>query len=607
MKFLVRFVFTGLALLLLAAGWVYLYTHSRAVDGERQNATLALLKDVKKIDSDWTADVLKSQSELNLSYDPLASALQKFAHLFVTLKADTARLNDPEVNTTVAEIERLIGAKASLVDRFKAKNALLRNSLRYAPTVSKEIQGQLRSMRSRAGPAEVAALMQLESALGQLVSDGLRYNSVPDVETGESLKAGIEKTRLSIVPYRDALHEPVNNLLAHLDVIWRTRTGLTAVLNGITEVPVVAKTDSLNHLLAARFQNELMQQYTYQRLLLGYSALALFLVFGAAGLIAYRNATERERLAAVIAKQTRELKENEVQLVHAQKMNALGEMVAGITHEINTPLAAVKSGLQSSNDLIQIVREYVDQSAKLATALATNPDDELGRIRRRKTLMDLLHRDNQLRAELASFDAIGTISSLLSEGIRNVEYIHRIIVNMLNFSRLDRSRICSVKIEEGIDSVLLMTNHLIRKIRVTRRYGDTRPIYCDIAQINQVVLNLVKNAAQALPEEGGDITIETSSSKSELRIAISDNGPGIPDEILAKIWDPFFTTKKAGSGTGLGLSTCKKIIESHGGRIHVATAPGKGTTFTVVLPTTPPESLYKALGQQPGTQLVVAA
>jgi two-component system NtrC family sensor kinase len=124
--------------------------------------------------------------------------------------------------------------------------------------------------------------------------------------------------------------------------------------------------------------------------------------------------------------------------VHAQKMKALGEMVAGITHEINTPLAAVKSGLQSSNDLIEMVREYVDESEKLATMLATNPADEAGRRVRRTTLINLLTRANHLRDEITSFDAIGTVSKLLGEGIRNVEYIHQVIVNMLNFSRLKR-------------------------------------------------------------------------------------------------------------------------------------------------------------------------
>jgi two-component system NtrC family sensor kinase len=608
MKFLSRFAFMGLVLAAFTGGWIYLYMHSSAVDGERQNETLALLKDLKQIDSDWNADVLKSQSEINLSYDPLVQPLHKFAQIFSRLKAETARLNDETLTKAAGGIQRSIDEKATLIDRFKAQNSLLKNSLRYAPTANKEIQAQINAMQlAAAKPADVATLAQLENSIGSLVSDALHYNSVPDAETAEQLKAGIERMRASSLSYPAFIREPVDNLLSHLGVILRMRAAESASLNDISQIAVVARIDGLNNLLSARFQNELMQQYTYQRLLLGYSALALSFVFGAAGLIAYRNATERERLTSIVDKQTLELKENEAQLVHAQRMNALGEMVAGITHEINTPLAAVKSGLQSSNDLIEMVREYVDESAKLAILLAANPADEAGQSSRRTALIDLLTRVNRLRDEITSFDAIGTVSKLLGEGIRNVEYIHQVIVNMLNFSRLDRSRICPVKVEEGIDSVLLIMNHLLKKVRLAKRYGNTRPISCDIAQINQVVLNLIKNASQALPENGGDIAIETSSTATELRIAVLDSGCGIPGEILEKIWEPFFTTKKAGSGSGLGLSTCKKIIEAHGGRINVTTAVGKGSAFTIVLPVTPPKSLYRELGQAPNGRLLSVA
>jgi signal transduction histidine kinase len=608
MKFLSRFAFMGLVLAALTGGWIYLYMHSSAVDGERQNQTLALLKDLKQIDSDWNADVLKSHSEINLSYDPLVQPLHKFEQIFFRLKAETVRLYDEKLTKAVGEIQRLIGEKAMLIDRFKAQNSLLKNSLRYAPTANKEIQARINAMQfAAAKPVDVATLAQLERSIGSLVSDALRYNSVPDTETAEQLKTGIEKMRESSPSYPALIREPVENLLSHLAMILRMRAAESASLNEISQIAVVAQIDGLNNLLSSHFQDELTQQYTYQRILLGYSALALLLVFGAAGLIAYRNTTERARLTSIVDKQTLELRENAAQLVHAQRMNALGEMVAGITHEINTPLAAVKSGLQSSNDLIEMVREYVDESAKLAILLATAPADEAAQSSRRTSLNDLLTRVNQLRDEITSFDAIGTIRKLLGEGIRNVEYIHQVIVNMLNFSRLDRSRICSVKVEEGIDSVLLITNHLLTKVRLTKRYGNTRPISCDIAQINQVVLNLIKNASQALPENGGDITIETSATATDLRIAVTDNGHGIPDEIVEKIWEPFFTTKKVGSGSGLGLSTCKKIIEAHGGRIDLTTAVGKGTTFTIVMPVTPPKSLYRESGQAPNGRLLSAA
>ncbi|MEN3363269.1 MAG: two-component system, NtrC family, sensor kinase [Burkholderiales bacterium] len=600
MKSTARYLVIGLFLTALAGGWIYLYTHSRAVDGERQSATLALLTELKQIDSDWNADVLKSQSEINLSYDPLAVPLHRFREIFDTLLAETTHLEDDKLGKASGEIERLIGQKSALIDRFKAQNALLKNSLRYAPTASREIQAQLHQSRG-------AGSNEMESIVASLLSDALRYNTVPDTETAEVVKAGMDKLRNLSLSASEAQREAVDNLLSHLSVIVRLREAQSTLLQDIAQIPVAAKIDGFNNMLSERFQKKLTQQFAYQRVLLGYSALALLLVFGAAGFIAYRNATERRRLTTIVHKQTTELKENHVQLVHAQKMNALGEMVAGITHEINTPLAAVKSGLQSSNDLIDLVRQYVEESGKLTNMLATNPSDEAGRIKRKMMLIELLGHANELREELTSFDAIGTVNSLLSEGLRNVEYIHQVITNMLNFSRLDRSRIATVKVEDGIDSVLLIARHMLKKATLHKSYGETKPIQCDIAQINQVVLNLIKNAAQALPEADGMIAIETSAGKDEFRIVVKDNGAGIPADIVAKIWEPFFTTKKAGSGTGLGLSTCKKIIESHGGRIEVASEAGKGTAFTITLPTVPPESLFEQHGQDSKTGMLAVA
>jgi signal transduction histidine kinase len=665
MKTVLRFLLVGLALAALTAGWLYLYTHSQAVSSEKQNATLGLLKDLKQMDSDWNADVLKSQAEIIRSYDALTRPLRGFATIFSTLDAETKRLGDPQLTAAVDEIRNTIEKKTTLIDRFKAQNSLLKNSLRYAPTAHKDIQGQMRSerdigmsqgsrlirdvpgafdelekslalanksdsakaardisaaiakLRARMNSAKSAdaatreafTLVHLEDVVSSLVSEALRYNSVPDAETAEQLKIGIDRMREATFSYPSSVRESLENLMAHLDAILRLRTKQTELLQEIAQIPVVAKVDTLNIALADRFEAELAQQYAYQRLLLGYSAFALLLVFGAAALITYRNATERKRLTELVDMQTKELKENEVQLVHAQKMNALGEMVAGITHEVNTPLAAVKSGLQSSRDLLGIVREYVDESSILASKLSLPPPtDEAGRAQRKATLGNLLTRVNELREELISFEAIETVDQLLGEGVKNVEYIHQVVTNMLNFSRLDRSKISSVNVEEGIESTLTIAKHFLKKLQLHKRFGDTRPVNCDIAQINQVLLNLIKNAAQAAPEVGGEIIVETSMpSPDEVCITVSDNGCGIPPENRAKIWEPFFTTKKAGSGTGLGLSTCKKIVTSHGGRIDLVSEVGKGTTFTVTLPVTPLDSLYEEHGQERDSQFLTAA
>jgi signal transduction histidine kinase len=136
----------------------------------------------------------------------------------------------------------------------------------------------------------------------------------------------------------------------------------------------------------------------------------------------------------------------------------------------------------------------------------------------------------------------------------------------------------------------MLARHVLRRHGVKKNYGDIPPLTCSPSQINQVFLNLINNAAQAIDPGPGLITITTRREDDQhIAVEVADNGNGIPPEILPRIFDPFFTTKDVGKGTGLGLSIVYKIVEQHGGRISVASNPGVGTRFTVVLPLTPPE------------------
>ncbi|MCW7536944.1 ATP-binding protein [Aquabacterium sp. A7-Y] len=640
-----RLLLTAVVLVLLAAGWTYLYTHSRTVSAERQNETLALLKDLKQIDTDWGADVLRSQAGINRSYDALAHPLQTLAALTARLDAAAAGWGDAALQQAVLEIKAAIDTKSELIDRFKAQNSLLKNSLHYLPTAHLDLQTAMRAKRDRgfsaghrllgALPREAAALersaarqagggsdaetalatmrrridiqareartanrqalamVQGENVMAQVVNDTLRYHAAPDVATAASLKAVVERLSADLPSYDDTLQEPIGNLVAHAEAVLNLRDREAEVLRQIAAVPVTARIDTLSNGLIARFDTELAQQGRYTRLLLLYSAAVLALVFGAAGFIAYRNATERRRLAELVEHQTRALKDHEVQLIHAQKMNALGEMVAGITHEVNTPLAAVKSGLQSTRELMGGIADVVHGAGELCARLRQPvPRDEVEKRDRTAALAQSIHRLAELHGELASFRALESLDELLDSGMRSVEHISRVIANMLEFSRLDRSRLAPCRVEDAVESTLAMAAHFLGRSRVVKDFGNTRPIRCDQAQINQVLLNLIRNAVQALPASGGTITVRTRmQTHTRLSLAVIDNGPGIAPELLPKIWQPFFTTKKEGAGTGLGLSTSKKIVEAHGGRIEVSTALGVGTSFTVLLPVEPPTGL----------------
>ena len=165
------------------------------------------------------------------------------------------------------------------------------------------------------------------------------------------------------------------------------------------------------------------------------------------------------------------------------------------------------------------------------------------------------------------------------------------MLNLKNFSRLDRSKVASFNLNEGIESTLTLARHDLKNHTIKKNFGDIPPVTCSPSQINQVFLNLINNASQAIEAGRGVITLTTRRQDVDhVAVEVQDNGKGIPPDVLPKIFDPFFTTKDVGKGTGLGLSIVYKIVEQHGGKISVDSAPGVGTKFTVVLPLAPQES-----------------
>ncbi|MFT3799795.1 MAG: diguanylate cyclase [Burkholderiaceae bacterium] len=289
-----------LLLVLLLAGWLYLYTHSRTVDPAEQNRTLTLLKDLKQIDSDWSASVLRAHADISPNYDELVEPLEQFSGGLQQLRARVAPAHARNLDDALAELGKQVDAKAALIDDFKAQNSLFKNSLRYVPTAHRQIQAITAAMGHQA---------DLDRRIGFLVNESLRFAAVPDGEVAASLRAGIGELRGAIATYPTQVREAVLNLLSHLDTLLRLRTNQSELLHAISQQPVAASIDALSSALTQRFSNELATQFGYHRLLLAYSAFALLLVIGGASFISYRNATERRRLSALVDAKTRELRE----------------------------------------------------------------------------------------------------------------------------------------------------------------------------------------------------------------------------------------------------------------------------------------------------------
>ena len=236
------------------------------------------------------------------------------------------------------------------------------------------------------------------------------------------------------------------------------------------------------------------------------------------------------------------------QLIQSEKMAALGLLVAGVAHEINTPMGAI----HSNND---IMTRAVGKVRKL---LEPAPDNEVRR------LLDIL-------GEVCRNNEIAT------------ERIMKIVRSLKNFARLDEAERKKVNIHEGIESTLSLLRHQLKsRIRIVKCFGDIPEIECYPNELNQVFMNILVNAAQAIKHRG-EITVKTWREGDRVKIAISDTGVGIPPENLSKVFDPGFTTKGVGLGTGLGLSICYKIVQEHRGTIE-AESSKQGTTFTISIP-----------------------
>ncbi len=286
------------------------------------------------------------------------------------------------------------------------------------------------------------------------------------------------------------------------------------------------------------------------------------------------------RLTISLRKQAKIIQESQGQLVQSEKMASLGQMVAGLAHEMNTPLGFVRNN-------VEIIRENEKEiQAAFHSANAVLKDLVKGNYAEvEKTIPETIKKLD----EIEKIGVVDENSMMLESALQGIDRIQELIVNLKNFSRLDQSMMQSASVNECLDSTLVIANHILKRhVTVHKEYAQLPNILCAPAQLNQVFLNLITNAAHAIEKKGqGNLWIKTymSPKAAEVVVQISDDGTGIPKEILNKIFDPFFTTKPVGQGTGMGLSISKKIVEEgHKGRIEVKSTVGKGTDFFIYLP-----------------------
>lgn len=418
-----------------------------------------------------------------------------------------------------------------------------------------------------------------------------------------SSRSDRELRRLHAVLGRDlrdaSVPQSLGTLLGTVDTILATKSDIVSKLDQLSRSSLPTTAVSLDQAVDAAYTASVTTAGQAGLLLSVYAAL-LFLGLGYVAFSLQRSyralnranaslASLNESLEQRVHERTNELevtlnnlKESQVRLVQAEKMSSLGQLVAAISHEINTPLLYLANNAVLIQERLDLAAEFLKRSSEAFAVKPESFDDRaeyqahfIEALRRLKTMI----RDEDLEANL------GEALDLSRDSIAGLGELTEMAQSLKDFSRLDRAPVSSFDVHSGLDKTLLIAKNIVKnKADVRKFYGEVPEIECSPSQINQVFLNLITNAAQAF-ETRGEIVITTKQYDDErVAITISDTGCGISERHLSRIREPFFTTKEVGSGTGLGLSIVDQIIQSHGGELLVESRIGEGSSFTVVLP-----------------------
>ena len=548
--------------------------HTRPADDRGRATITATLQTLAELDGRLDAAMLAARVDPAAAQRAESTLLVGLESALAALVQEGQRINSPVLGSALPEVAAA----------FADKLARARRIVREADQLGRTLRQALGGLESPPGTAprrrgEADAAQATSRATAELLAWWA---------PGGDARAGALATALAALPATASPAREAVGRLAEARMPLDREIQRYALASAGPRLAALATAFSAEGLTLIErsqlFRTYLLFYASALLVLLGWIGTRLLSSWKLIGRMNLQLRESNETLEQKVALRTRELsdaldhlKSSEAQLVQSEKMSSLGVMVAGIAHEINTPVAYVKSSLGSIDSQLRALRR-VNLEAERLLALLDRGDAS----------------DSALDAQLGSLStalgeaggsgSVTELRKLLRDGQHGIDQIGRIIGHLRDFSRLDRGEVAAFDLHEAIESTLLLARPALHGIDVERRFFAEATLVASPSKINQVLLNLVTNAAQAMTPGGGTLTLSTRNDGAQIVLEVIDTGCGIAPDVLPRIFDPFFTTKPVGEGTGLGLSISYKIIAEHGGRIEAESTPGQGSTFRVRLP-----------------------
>ena len=557
--------------LLVAAGLLLLLTflllRSQNPDAGLRERMYAALHAFEVHDAELNRDVLLARAGLLPHYDSLTEAMNGLHHALEDLESWNETASEAfsaAIGGHIADLSGAVREKETLLEYFKADNALLRNSLTYFLHT-----GHLLSTQTAVNDRAVAA------AIGTLSNAMLRFVRTPQREASNEIR-----TALNHMTNANLRQHDLRTLALHGHLIVDVLPEVDDLLRQLLAAPTTARVRTLRD-ASLRYHGRMEARARTYRILLYLVAVVLlaYLVYlfnrlranardlGRANASLRREMDERTRLEE-------KAREQELQLIQANKMTALGTLVAGVAHEINNP-----------NNLTMMNARVVAEAWGDAQPILEDYHDDNGEF---------------LIGGLPYAEMRETVPALIRDMHAGAQRIERIVSNLKDFARPRQQAVqTTLQVNEAVQRAVNLLRHRIGKaITFQVELAEGLPsLQGDAQQIEQVVVNLVTNALEALPAEGGQVTVSTrhNQDEREVEIEVRDSGIGIPRENVERLCDPFFTTKQEQGGTGLGLAITYTLVRDHGGNLVFESTLGQGTQARVTLPCAAESPLPEAL------------